>query len=253
MKEPQDHRIAPSLVLLPGFMQRGDAWSAVVERVSESYPSASLDFASHSFRGRLAEVEAAARAGAVLVGYSLGGRLALHAALREPDRYAGLALVGTSAGIEAGAERRARRMADESLAAWIERHTIEAVVERWERQPVFASQAASVVVAQRRGRLTHEPAQLAALLRSAGQGALPPVWERLGALDMPVLALAGALDEPYVRASQRMATALPHGRARIVAGAGHAPQLERPSEVASALLEFLDEHFGERALVDRDA
>ena len=240
-------------MFLPGFMQRGDAWSAVVERVSESYPSAPLDFASHSFRDRLAEIEAAAGEGTVLVGYSLGGRLALHAALRAPGRYAALVLVGTSAGIEADGERRARRMADESLAAWIERHTIEAVVERWERQPVFASQAAGVVAAQRHGRLAHEPAQLAALLRSASRGAVAPVWERLSALDLPALALAGALDEPYVRAAQRLAAALPRGRARIVAGAGHAPQLERPADVAWALVEFLDEHFGERAVVDRDA
>ena len=253
MEERNDRRGVPSLLLLPGFMQRGDAWEAVAERLAERYPSIPLDFTSHSFRGRLAEIEAAAGEGAVLVGYSLGGRLALRAALRAPTRYAALVLVGASAGIESGAERRARRMADASLATWIERHAIEAVVERWERQPVFASQAPQVVAAQRRGRLSHEPAQLAALLRSAGQGALPPVWERLGELAMPVLALAGALDEPYVAAAERMATALPRGAVRSVEGAGHAPQLERPAEVASVLLEFLDEHFGERDVVDRYA
>ena len=253
MEARTDRRGVPSLVLLPGFMQRGDAWGAVAERLGARYPSTPLDFTSHSFRGRLAEIEAAAGEGAVLVGYSLGGRLALHAALRAPHRYAALVLVGASAGIEAGGERRARRMADESLAAWIERHAIEAVVERWERRPVFASQPPEVVAAQRRGRLSHEPAQLAALLRSAGQGATAPVWERLAELALPVLALTGALDEPYTAAAARMAAALPRGAARSIEGAGHAPQLERPARVADALLEFLDEHFGERGVVDRDA
>ena len=242
-----------SLLFLPGFMQRGEAWAAVAERVAQRYPSTPLDFGSHTFRARLAEIEAAAADGAALVGYSLGGRLALHAALRAPGRYRALVLVGASAGIELGGERRARRMADESLAAWIERSPIEAVVERWERQAVFASQPPRLVAAQRHGRLSHDPAKLATLLRSAGQGAVAPVWERLDELSMPVLVIAGARDDAYVRAAERMAAALPRGEARLVAGAGHAPQLERPAAVAGALLEFLDKHLGEGGGVERDA
>lgn len=172
------------------------------------------------------------------VGYSMGGRIALHRALADPGRWPALVLVGVSAGVE---DCAARRKADEELAAWIERHPIEEVVERWERQPVFASQPLELVEAQRPGRLSFEPRELAALVRAHGQGATSGVWDRLPELDLPTLCLAGALDERYVEAGRRMASLLPRGTFRTIAGAGHAPQLEAPGAFAAELLAFLDE------------
>jgi 2-succinyl-6-hydroxy-2,4-cyclohexadiene-1-carboxylate synthase len=174
------------------------------------------------------------------VGYSLGGRLALRAALRDSARYEGLVTVGASAGIKDAGERSARAAADEKLAAWMERSTIEEIVRIWERQPLFADQPEALVDRQRAGRLSHEPAELASLLRSAGQGALDPAWSELGKLDLPFLAIAGARDERYCAAARRLAELAPHGRAALIEGAGHAPQLQRPEAVASVLLEFLE-------------
>ena len=228
-------------------MQPGAAWGPVARAVGQTYRSVCAELRAPILAHRLDELEAAAPPGSVPVGYSMGGRLALHAALRTPGRFAALVLVGVSAGLEDDAARTARRAADERLAAWMERHTIEAVVERWEANPVFATQPPEVVGAQRPGRLAHDPRALAALLRSAGQGALPPVWHRLGTLDLPVLLLAGELDPAYAAAARRMAALLPRGVATVVPGAGHAPQLERPAAVAFALRQFLDEHLGERA------
>ena len=179
-------------------MQRGDAWAAVAERLGERYPSVLLDRA-----------DARPEPGAVAVGYSMGGRIGLHAALAEPGRWPALVLVGVSAGVE---DPASRREADEELAAWIETHPIEEVVERWEAQPVFATQSPALVEAQRPGRLSHDPAELAGLLRTFGQGVMPPVWDRLRELEVPVLCLAGALDEKYVAAGERMASLLPTRR-----------------------------------------
>ena len=228
------------VLFIPGFMQRGDAWRPVAELLPERYPSAPLDHREHSFEGRLAEIADAAGEGSVLVGYSLGGRLALRAVLRHPDRYAGLVTVGATAGIDDPALRSARAEADDRLAAWMEAAPIEDVVSIWERQPLFADQSEPLVEEQRPGRMSHDPGELAMLLRTAGQGVLEPVWHELLTLDLPVLAIAGARDEGYVAAARRIADTAPRGRAAIVEDTGHAAHLQRPQRVAELIEGFLN-------------
>jgi len=234
----------PAVVFVPGFMQPGDAWASVAEGLPERYPSVLLGHAENSFEGRLAEI-AAAGEGAVLCGYSMGGRLVLHAALRDPARYAGIVTVGASAGIEAPATRAARAEADEKMASWMETQPIEQIVDVWERQPLFADQSDQLVEAQRPGRLQQNPRGLAMLLRTAGQGTLRPIWQQLHDLRLPVMAIAGALDERYSKAAERIARAVPDGAAHLVETAGHAPQLQRPEIVCGLLADFLDQHLGQ--------
>jgi 2-succinyl-6-hydroxy-2,4-cyclohexadiene-1-carboxylate synthase len=226
------------VLFIPGFMQRGDAWRPVAELLPERYPSTMLDHGEHSFEGRLREIEGSGAS--VLVGYSLGGRLALRAALRSPESYRALVLVGTTAGIEEGPLRVARAEADEKLASWMEAMPMEDIVGLWERQPLFADQPDALVEAQRPGRLSQDPRSLALLLRTAGQGTLEPVWHELRSLELPLLAIAGARDDGYSRAAKRIASTAPNGRAAIVENAGHAPHLQRPDEVADLVTEFLD-------------
>lgn len=230
---------APAIVFIPGFMQPATAWAAVAQRLPERYPSLMLEHSEHTFEGRLREI-ASAGEGAVVCGYSLGGRLALHACLREPARYSGLVMVGASAGIEAPAARAARGEADQKLASWMETQAMEEIVAVWERQPLFADQSDALVEEQRSGRLAQDPRALALLLRTAGQGALEPVWQRLPELTLPVLTMAGALDHRYSDAARRIARAVPDGRTVVVENAGHAPQLQRPNAVAAEITVFLD-------------
>ena len=226
------------MLFIPGFMQRGDAWRPVAELLPERYPSTMLDHSEHSFEGRLREI---GESGAdVLVGYSLGGRLALRAALRSPESVRALVLVGSTAGIEEGPLRVARAEADEKLASWMEAMPIEDIVGLWERQPLFADQPDALVDEQRPGRLSHDPRSLALLLRTAGQGVLEPVWHELRSLELQLLALAGVRDDGYTRAAKRIGSTAPNGRVAIVENAGHAPHLQRPDEVAALIAEFLD-------------
>ncbi|HET8820531.1 MAG TPA: alpha/beta fold hydrolase [Thermoleophilaceae bacterium] len=227
------------VLFIPGFMQRGDAWRPVAELLPERYPSGLLDHAEHTFEGRLCEISSASAS--VLVGYSLGGRLALRAALRSPESFSAVVLVGATAGIEEGPLRTARAEADEKLASWMEAMPIEDIVSLWERQPLFADQSESLVEEQRPGRLSHEPRDLALILRTAGQGVLAPVWHELRTLELPLLAIAGARDDGYAAAARRIASLAPRARAAVVENAGHAPQLQRPDAVAELIAAFLDD------------
>jgi 2-succinyl-6-hydroxy-2,4-cyclohexadiene-1-carboxylate synthase len=230
--------VCVEVVFVPGFMQRGGAWERVAREVGERYRSIYIDFATCTFEERIGELLEGASPGAAVVGYSLGGRIALHAALREPQRFGALVLVSSTPGLEDPGERRERARRDDELAAWMAEARIEDVVARWEQMPVFDGQPPELVEAQRAGRLMHDPRQLATLLRSASPGRLEPLWDRLGELTMPVLAIAGERDERYAAIARRI------GPAAIVPGAGHAAHLEQPERVAALLREFLDEHLG---------
>jgi 2-succinyl-6-hydroxy-2,4-cyclohexadiene-1-carboxylate synthase len=236
--------VSAQVVFVPGFMQRGATWEPVARKVAERYPTVCLDFATWTLEERVEELLDAAAPGCAVVGYSLGGRIVLQAARQDPRRFDAVVLVGATPGIEDPEERRERAAADDELAAWMERTPIDEVVARWERMPIFATQPSELVAAQRPGRLSHDPAKLATLLRSASPGRVPHHWERL---PVPLLAIAGELDERYSAIARRI------GRARIVPEAGHPAHLEQPAAVAALLLEFLDEHLGERRLVDLDA
>ena len=243
----------PNVIFVPGFMQRGEAWEPVAAGVATRYRSTCLDLATWTFEERVQEILNATQPGDALVGYSMGGRLALHAALRDPARLGALVLVGVSAGIEDRVEREDRRRSDESLAEWMERRSIEEVVERWESNPVFASQPPDLRARQRPGRLSHDPRLLAKLLRSAGQGALEPVWNHLHTLSCPVLLTAGEGDRRYGTAARKMAEHIANARVRLIQDAGHAPQLEQPQATSQLLREFLDEHLGDGGVVDGEA
>ena len=248
-----NERNGPTVIFIPGFMQTADAWADVAERLPQRYPSLLLRHAEHEREGRIAEIAAAADVvdgDVVLCGYSLGGRLALNAAVRSPERYAGVVVLGAAAGIDEPTARRARREADEKLAAWMETQPVEKIVEVWERQPLFADQSERLIEAQRPGRLSQDPRSLAVLLRTAGQGAMDPIWGRLHTLDLPILALAGARDERYRRATRRIAAEAPQGYAAVIEHAGHAAHLQRPGEFADALLAFLDERVRSVETVD---
>jgi 2-succinyl-6-hydroxy-2,4-cyclohexadiene-1-carboxylate synthase len=188
-----------------------------------------------SLAGVVADVTAAGSEPLQLAGYSMGGRLALHAALALPGRVRRLVLIGASPGIADPGDRAQRRAADDRLAAEVERMTIEAFAERWARTGVLADQPAEVRAAVHRDRLRNTPAGLAAALRGLGTGALPSVWERLGELDVPVELVVGERDAKFRALASEMAAALPAARVHVIAGAGHAVHLEAPAAVAEVI------------------
>jgi 2-succinyl-6-hydroxy-2,4-cyclohexadiene-1-carboxylate synthase len=219
-------------VLLHGFAGTARHW----ERVTDDALALELaDADPLSTEGVAGLIAARAPERFTLAGYSMGGRLALHAALALPDRVSRLVLISTSAGIEDAGERERRRAADEELADEIERNGIEWFVERWQAVALFAEDPPWVAEEVAREERRCAPATLAACLRALGSGAMVPMWDRLGELAMPVAILAGERDTKYVAAAERLASAIPNAELTIVPGAGHRLALEAPDAVARAL------------------
>ncbi len=176
-----------------------------------------------------------------LVGYSMGGRLALAVALRAPAKLRSLVIESGSPGLRDEPERAARRASDEELAQSIERDGIAAFVARWEASEVLASLQRlpeDVRDGLRARRLAQRPAGLAWALRALGLGAQPDLWPQLRALPVRTLLVHGARDDKFRATSERMALRIPDASLREIRGAGHAPHLERPHLYTAALLDF---------------
>ena len=232
------------VVFLHGFTHTGASWDPVVAALGESYRSLAPDIRGHGTASEREPVILAAVLGDLaglaperftLVGYSMGGRIALHAALAFGGRIERLVLIGASPGLADPVERGARRAADEKLADEIEGSSIEEFAERWARTPVLAGQPPEVLAAVHADRLRNQPGGLARALRGLGTGALSSVWDRLGAVGMPVALVVGEGDEKFRAIADQMASALPAGEVIVAAGAGHAVHLEAPDEVAAVI------------------
>ncbi len=174
------------------------------------------------------------------LGYSMGGRLSLAAAIRNPGICSRLVLISASPGIASEDERMLRRESDELLADTLVRSgDIGEFVDNWLSGPLF--QGLTHSDDQRASRLSNTPDGLASSLRLAGTGAQQSLWDRLGELKIPVLFLAGELDAKFTDIALRMSAAIgKNSKVRIVAGAGHALHLEQPEAAASEVLNFLE-------------
>ncbi len=247
------------LLLLHGFTGRGTAWGSHATALARAFRVITVDLPGH---GRTAwadpdrlTVERTAddlaailqRADAVpahVLGYSLGARIALRLAVAHPSVVGRLVLESPSAGLATAAERATRRRADDSLAARIERDGIADFVEEWERQPIFASHASLSrprAARLRAIRLANDPRGLAASLRGAGQGAMEPLFDRLGEIEAPTLVIAGTLDERGRARAEEVARRIPGARLESLRNAGHTPHEEQSGPFRHLVLDFLQE------------
>lgn len=248
----------PPLVLLHGFTGSADAWADLASRLARRRRVIAFELPGHGASpvpddpaqatlprvadALVRELHALGVRAADWIGYSLGGRVALHVALAHPAAVRTLVLEGASPGIADSVERRARAEADALLAAAIERDGLERFVDAWMAQPLFASQAtlpAAVRTRERARRLAGSAAGYAASLRAMGAGVQESLWPRLGELRARVLLLAGALDVKYGAIARAMAASLPDAQVAMLSGAGHAAHLERPDAWLDVVERFL--------------
>ena len=221
------------LVLVHGFTQTGDSWAPIVERLGPEHEVMTPDVpVADDLWSTAAALGKLAGAGAWM-GYSMGGRLALHVALSRPDFVERLVLVGATGGIDDEHERRQRIAADEELAMSIGRDGVDAFLARWLAQPLFAGLAEP-------GPRQRDPEVLANTLRRLGTGNQEPLWDRLPALRMPVLVVAGERDTKFTELGRRLVSSIGENASlELVEGAGHACHLEAPDRFVDVMRPFL--------------
>ena len=248
----------PAVVLLHGFTGSADAWGALADRLAECFRVLAFDLPGHGASpaparaedGRLTrladalveQLDVLGVRDAAWLGYSLGGRAALHVALAHPDRVRRLVLESASPGIADPAERRARAAADARLAGDIERDGLATFVDAWLAQPLFATQArlpAEVRARERTRRLRGSAAGYAAALRAMSVGEQASLWPRLAEVRAPVLLLAGEEDVKYRQLALAMRARLADARVALIARAGHTVHLEQPRAWLAAVEPFL--------------
>jgi 2-succinyl-6-hydroxy-2,4-cyclohexadiene-1-carboxylate synthase len=232
--------VSVAVILLHGFTHTGRSWDPVIEAAGERYRPIAPDMRGHgtasdrepvTLEAVIGDVASLTPADFTLVGYSMGGRIALHAALALPERVERLVLVGASPGIADPAERAIRRRADERLADEIEQLPIEEFARRWASNPVLAGQPGWV----HEDRLRNTTAGLARALRGLGTGALLSLWDRLPELRVPVLLVVGERDHKFRAIAEEMSAAIEDVEVIVAPGAGHAVHLEAPTAVAGLL------------------
>ena len=251
----------PTLVLLHGFTGSIGTWEPALALLAARHRVVTIDLPGHGGSpvpdGGLPRVAhqlvgTLDRLGierASWLGYSLGGRAALHVALAHPDRVDRLVLESASPGLADAAARATRASADDVLAQRLEREGLEPFVDAWMAQPLFATQrrlAPDLLTRQRAARREHDPVRLAAALREMGAGRQAPLWDRLPTLRLPTLVITGEDDHPYRAIAAAMTARLPDARVAVIPDAGHAVHLENPVPFWSVVEAFLALPIAER-------
>lgn len=235
------------LVALHGFTQDASHFSTLAPWLTRGRELVSVDLPGHGASGQISlDLEEAAEAVLELaddqpidlLGYSLGARTALIAALTDPAKVRRLVLISGTAGIADDQERARRRASDTAMADALEANgDVEAFLERWLSQPMFNRLGGAANLAARRA---NSAAGLASSLRTMGTGTMAPRWDALGTLMTPTLLIAGANDIKFAGSAQQMHRLLGASAFTLIPGANHACHLESPERVGAIIAAWLD-------------
>lgn len=247
------------IVALHGFTGNGATMAELVERSRGDRPALLVDLIGHGKSDSPAHPESYSMASVVdqvlsiigphqpgtvhLLGYSMGGRIALSMAARAPWYFGSVTTISSSPGIADPVERQERQRSDLALADHLDEIGLDAFVDEWLALDLFVPYRASLddaaFTSTRQQRLTNSVLGLASSLRGTGTGSMPPLWTALRSIRTPLLAIAGSLDAKYVAIAKAVAETAHDGRSAIVEGVGHVTHVENCHAVAAQVAEFL--------------
>ncbi len=243
----------PTVVCLHGFMGSGGDFAGLPWDERHNYLAVDLvghgqsPVYVHPDQYRFPQVIAALKqelarkqiARYAVLGYSMGGRVAIGWALADP-RVTGLIVESGRPGMATATERQARRTHDQQLAARLLQGDLADFVAAWEKLPLFASQRRLPAPTQarvRQGRLANDRYGLATSLLMMGTGQQPNYWPQLTRLP-PTLLVVGEGDAKFTRLAQQMHARVPRLQLRRLP-AGHNCHLEQPAAFCAAVATWL--------------
>lgn len=246
------------LLLLHGFTGSKDTWNDFVPHWSKGNKVISVDLIGHGqtesppdysryemekvAEDMIALLDFLQVEKAHILGYSLGGRLAIAIAALYPERLHSLILESTTAGIQSEEEREKRRQQDFSLADKIEKKGMESFVQYWENIPLFATQKKLPLAVRERireERLRQNELGLGNSLRGMGTGAQLSYWEQLKHFSCPVFILYGEMDKKFCEIAWLMEKELKNVVVEKFVETGHALHVENPERFAGVVKAWL--------------
>ncbi|MFD1928533.1 2-succinyl-6-hydroxy-2,4-cyclohexadiene-1-carboxylate synthase [Sporosarcina siberiensis] len=250
----------PVLVFLHGFTGSVETWSEVVQIFESKFKIIRIDLTGHgkssipkneqryTMEEQVEDLEAVFNelglTEFVLIGYSMGGRIALAYTVKYSERVLSLILESASPGLRTKQERSERRLADKALAERLTSDGLLKFVDFWENIPLFKSQKLLSTKKQkaiREERLRQSTIGLSNSLIGIGTGSQPSYWESLQTVQIPVFLITGEIDKKFVLIAREMEKTFPIVKHTTIKSAGHAIHVEKPTLFATMIEEHITE------------
>lgn len=198
-----------------------DLWS-LIESGSASLPEAG------------AKIAEAAEKDDVLLGYSMGGRLALHALLAAPRKWRAAIIISAHPGLIEGHEAR---LVSDARWAGLARDDWEDFLKKWNGLDILATKSSTMPGLHQTGR--DRQIEVARAFHDWSLGTQKDLRPQFPMLDLPILWITGEFDEKFTRLAKEAVALLPNARHLIVPTAGHRVPWEQTIPFASAVRGFL--------------
>ncbi|MEM9364440.1 MAG: alpha/beta fold hydrolase [Planctomycetota bacterium] len=233
------HRVP--LSFLHGFMGHPSDWDPIRQGLPEFESHALEVTPTEGWMSSVVRLAEIIPQGSVLIGYSMGARLALGVAMERPEVCSALVFISGNPGLETVEARDQRWKWDENTAYRLETEPLADFLEAWYRLPVFESVPVVVRTAERDRKLARSARDWPAILLANSISKQPDYWKRLRELSVPTLVVAGQQDEKYRMIAERFVerTSLPFVAKQIVPNCGHLVHREQPPTLIGMIRDFL--------------
>ncbi len=249
----------PTLLFLHGFMGNSRDWLPVAQYFKNDYYCIMPDLPGHGknlrlamddvlgyhslAKGLLGLIEHIHTDQVFLIGYSMGGRLALYFAIHHAKQVQRLILESTHPGLLDQQARVQRAQVDEQRANQIQAYGIKSFVDHWYQMDLFRSmqQQPDMFAAMKLTRMENTARWMAKVIRELSPGLQPALWNRLNEVSMATLLISGAQDAKYTHIMQKIAGKIPQARVNVIPNVGHSTHFEAPKIFFTRVTNFLAE------------